>query len=309
MPEPAGLTRPAILALAAVYLIWGSTYLAIKIAIGSLPPWFLSSARYLIAGLLMLAIAKARRDAPLARAEVKIAAISGALLVVANGLVGVVEQWIATGVVAVIIGAMPIWIMFLGWLAFAQPRPTLQKVVGALIGLCGIVLIAGDNFTSGHPRAGFGNFLILVSSWLWAAGTLIQRRVLGLKSAWLFSSFQMLAGAAVTLVFSLLLERPWAIAWQEVGLDSLLALAYLVVFGSLVAFTAYGWLSRNLESHIVSTYALVNPIVAVALGFAIFHEPLRMQFLLATLLVAIGLGIFLGKPIRPGGLRQRIPMR
>lgn len=303
MSKPAGLTRTAILALAAVYVIWGSTYLAIKIAIESFPPWFLSSARYLIAGLLMLAVAMFRRDARLARSEVRIAVASGALLVVANGMVGVVEQWIATGMVAVIIGAMPIWIMFLGWLAFAQPRPTLQKVVGALIGLGGIVLIAGDNFTSHAPHAAFGNVLILLSSWLWAAGTLIQRRAAGLNSLWLFSAVQMLAGSAVTLLFSLALEKPWTIPWQDVGAGPLLALAYLVVFGSLVAFTAYGWLSRNVESHIVSTYALVNPLVAVALGFAVFREPLNAQFVAATMLVAAGLAIFLGKPIRWGAAR------
>jgi drug/metabolite transporter (DMT)-like permease len=303
MHQSPGLARIAILALAAVYLIWGSTYLAIKIAIESFPPWCLSSLRYLIAGLLMLAVAKIRRDARLAPTEWKVAVASGALLVVANGMVGVVEQWIATGMVAVIIGAMPIWIMFLGWLAFAQPRPTLQKVVGALIGLGGIVLIAGGNFTSNDAHAAFGNVLILVSSWLWAAGTLIQRRAAGLASLWLFSAVQMLAGSAVTLLFSLALEKPWAIAWQDVGLDSLLALAYLVVFGSLVAFTAYGWLSRNVESHIVSTYALVNPLVAVALGFAVFREPLDARFLTATVLVAAGLAIFLGKPIRLGTAR------
>jgi drug/metabolite transporter (DMT)-like permease len=301
--KPSGLARTAILALAAVYLIWGSTYLAIKIAIESFPPWCLSSLRYLIAGLLMLAVAKIRRDARLAPTELKVAMASGALLVVANGMVGVVEQWIATGMVAVIIGAMPIWIMFLGWLAFAQPRPTLQKVVGALIGLGGIVLIAGGNFASHDAHAAFGNVLILVSSWLWAAGTLIQRRAVGLTSIWLFSAIQMLAGSGVTLLFSLALERPWAIAWQDAGLDSLLALAYLVVFGSLVAFTAYGWLSRNLESHIVSTYALVNPLVAVALGFAVFREPLNARFLTATVLVAVGLAILLGRPMRLGAAR------
>ncbi|MET0279722.1 MAG: EamA family transporter [Steroidobacteraceae bacterium] len=298
MAELTRRTRIAVFALGAVYLIWGSTYLAIKLVIASIPPWSASSLRYLLAGVVMLAIAKAQRDAPLNRLEIRVAAASGALLVVANGLVGVVEQWIATGMVAVIIGAMPIWMMLLGWFAFAQPRPTLQKVAGALIGLGGIALIAGGNFGGGNPHAALGNVLILLSSWSWAVGTLIQRRVAGLKSLWLFSSYQMLSGAAVTLLLALLLERPWAIAWRSVSADSWLALGYLVVFGSLVAFTAYGWLSRNVASHIVSTYALVNPIVAVALGFAVFQEPLNMQFVVATVLVAIGLAVFLGKPIR-----------
>lgn len=298
MAEFSRRTRIAIFALGAVYLIWGSTYLAIKIVIASIPPWTASSLRYFLAGLIMLVIARVRRDASLSRQEVRVAAASGALLVVANGLVGVVEQWIATGMVAVIIGAMPIWMMLLGWFAFAQPRPTVQKMAGALIGLGGIALIAGGNFSAANPHAGLGNFLILISSWAWAVGTLIQRRVAGLKSLWLFSSYQMLSGAAVTLLLSLLLENPWGIAWRAVGVDSWLALGYLVIFGSLVAFTAYGWLSRNVESHIVSTYALVNPVVAVALGFAVFQEPLNTQFVVATVLVAIGLAVFLGKPIR-----------
>jgi drug/metabolite transporter (DMT)-like permease len=303
VPEFSRRTRIAICSLAAVYLIWGSTYLAIKIVIGSIPPWTASSLRYFIAGFVMLAIARWRRDAALSRLEIGVAAASGALLVVANGLVGVVEQWIATGMVAVIIGAMPIWIMLLGWMAFAQARPSLQKVVGALIGLAGIALIAGGNLGSDNPHAAVGNVLILLSSWSWAVGTLIQKRVAGLKSLWLFSSYQMLSGAVFTLLPALLLERPWAIAWAQVSWDSWLALGYLVVFGSLVAFTAYGWLSRNLESHIVSTYALVNPVVAVALGFAVFREPLNAQFVVATLLVAVGLAIFLGKPISWRGAR------
>lgn len=301
MAELSRRTRIAICSLAAVYLIWGSTYLAIKVVIGSIPPWTASSLRYFVAGVVMLAVAGWRRDPALSRKELVVATASGALLVVANGLVGVVEQWIATGMVAVIIGAMPIWIMLIGWFAFAQPRPTLQKVSGALVGLAGIALIAGGNFGSNNAHAALGNVLILVSSWSWAAGTLIQKRVAGLTSLWRFSSYQMLAGATFTLLPALLLEKPWSVAWSEVSVQSWLALSYLVVFGSLVAFTAYGWLSRNLESHIVSTYALVNPMVAVALGFAVFREPLNAQFLLATLLVGTGLAIFLGKPIRLRG--------
>lgn len=289
------LSKTAVLAFFAVYLIWGSTYLAIKFAIESIAPWSLSTLRFFIAGLIMFAIALVAREKRVTQTELRIAVISGPLLVVANGIVCVVEQWVASGVAALIIGAMPIWILFIGWIGFKQPKPDARKLVGALVGLAGIGLIASGNLSSGSANASFGNFVLIGSSWLWAIGTLIQRRALKVQSPFLFSSLQMIAGSLVTGAFALWSESPFTHDWSHVTSTSWLALVYLIIFGSLIAFTAYGWLSRNLEPHLVSTYALVNPVVAVALGSLFYREPITAKFLVATVLVAAGLALFVLK--------------
>ncbi len=292
------LSKTAYFAFIAVYLIWGSTYLAIKYAIESIPPWTVGTLRYSIAGFLMLLFALSKREPRLTSAQIKIALLSGPCLVVANGLVCVVEQWIASGVAALVIGAMPIWILFIGWFFFKQTKPDARKLIGALIGLMGVALIASGSFTSLDPKANFGTVILIGSSWLWAVGTLVQRGVGPISSPFLFSALQMLAGAAVNALFVFGLESPLSHDWSQVTSVSLLAVGYLIVFGSLIAFTAYGWLSRNVEPHLVSTYALVNPIVAVALGSLFYSEPITVKFVFSTLLVAAGLALFVFKKKR-----------
>ena len=280
-----------IASFGAVYLIWGSTYLAIAYAIASFAPWGLSSLRFIVAGLLMWGIARLRNETALTGPERRDAALSGTLLVIANGLVCVAERWIPSGIAAVVIGAMPIWILLLGWVAFSGPRPTAQRWLGALVGLAGIALIATEH--SGLAVAGpFGSFSVLIlfaSNWLWVGGTFVQRRSAGLKSSFRYSATQMLCGAVLAGALSLTFESPWHGRWAAVSASSWAALAYLIVFGSVIGFSAYGWLARNVEPHRVSTYALVNPVIAVGLGWSFRGERVTLNFLFATLLVLLGL--------------------
>lgn len=292
-PGPPASPRPgkiAVAAFASVYVIWGSTYLAIRTAVETLPPWGLSASRYAIAGLAMLAIARLRRESKLSPEQRRIAWGSGPLLVSANGFVCLAEKSVPSGVAAVLVGAMPIWTMVIGWAAFRQAAPTARKIAGACVGLAGVGLIAASDAAA--PLAGdsrLGVIFLLGSSWLWVCGTLMQRGLSGLRSAFRFSGIQMLAGALATAALSLALERPWEFSIATVSLASAAAFAYLVLFGSIVAFTAYAWLSRNVEPHLVSTYALVNPLIAVGLGAWIYHEPVGPRFLGAAALVGLGL--------------------
>lgn len=253
----------------------------------------------------MFLISRARQETKLTPGEFKIAVISGACLVVANGFVCLTEAWLASGVVAVVIGAMPIWILLMGWLFFGEGRPSPLKFVGALIGVSGIALIAGldqvGDFKALHPGPGMlvGIFLLWLSGILWASGTLLQRRTKLLTAIFRFSSVQMISGAVATGVLSLIFEKPWAIDWAAVTPVSWLALAYLIVFGSLISFSAYLYISRNFDPAIVSTYALVNPLIAVGLGWLFLSEPVDLKFAVATALVIVGLTLLL--------YRRRIP--
>lgn len=238
-----------------------------------------------------------RKEDKLESLEKRIAVISGALLVVANGFVGVAEGWIASGVVAVVIGAMPIWILLMGWLFFGESRPGWRKMAGAVVGVFGIALIAtGDLQPVGPGSFGFGIFCLLLSGVLWSCGTLVQRRLKGLRAVFRFSTWQMFSGAIAAGFLSLLFERPWAVDWSAVSSTSWFAMWYLVVFGSVISFTAYAYLSRNFQPHVVSTYALVNPLIAVGLGWLFLSEPVNLNFGVATLLVLVGLGLLLFQP-------------
>lgn len=291
------INKIAVLSFFAVYVIWGSTYLAIKYAIETLPPFGMSSVRFFCGALILYLISQYKKEGPLTVEEKKISALSGALLIFANGVVCLVEFWVPSGIVAVIIGAMPIWIMLVGWMFFRHAKPTFLRVLGSLIGLGGVALITFGGAVpevSGIGR--FGTLFLICSSFLWAIGTLIQKKAFGVRSVFRFSSFQMLAGAIPTGIISLLFERPWEYFDKGISTASFLAFLYLVIFGSVIAFTAYAWLSRNVDSHLVSTYALVNPIIAVLLGTIFFQEQLSSKLLSASVLVIFGLCLIMRVP-------------
>lgn len=288
-----------IAAFAAIYLVWGSTYLAILYAIDTIPPWSLTSLRFLTASFCVALAAFAKREGRLTTLERRTAIMSGILLVLANGIVCVLEKWVPSGIAAVVIGAMPIWIMLVGWVGFKTGRPQLRKMAGACVGLVGIGIIATGNShaeTDG-TFARFAPLVLCISSLLWATGTLIQRRVTAVTNGYSFLAMQMAAGAVMATVLSFIFEAPLQFDWSHVSLQSWLALAYLIVFGSLIGFTAYSWLSRNVEPHLVSTYALVNPVIAVWLGWLLKDEALTGKFVAATALVLIGLVVLMFRPI------------
>lgn len=290
------INRIAILCFFAVYVIWGSTYLAIKYAIETLPAFGMSSARYMLAGILLYLFSRYKKEQPLQGEEKKISILSGILLIFANGVVCVVEYWVPSGIVAVIIGAMPIWMMLMGWLAFGHNKPSWVKVLGSLIGLAGVALITFGGAVPTVTGVGqFGPLFLIISSLLWAGGTMIQKKAKHLKSVFRFSSIQMMAGATFSAIVSLSFEKPWEYLDKPQSASAIIAFFYLVIFGSLIAFTAYSWLSRNVEPHLISTYALVNPIIAILLGSIFFKEPLSPDFLSASVLVIFGLALLMWK--------------
>lgn len=290
-----------ISAFAAIYIVWGSTYLAILYGIETIPPWMMTSLRFIVASLCLGAVAVIKKEAALSPLEKKVAVISGVLMILANGIVCIMEKYVSSGIAAVVIGAMPIWIMVIGWVGFGTGQPHKQKIIGALIGLFGIAWIAAGDLprTSSSMFGAFAPLVLCVSSVLWAIGTLIQKKHLThLKSGFSFLSLQMGSGAAAAALMCFVFESPLSFDYSTITGKSWLALSYLIVFGSLIGFASYSWLSRNVEPHLVSTYALVNPVIAVFLGWLLANESLTGSFLTATVLVLVGLSILMMKPLR-----------
>ena len=285
-------TAAVAVALFIVYVVWGSTYLGIAIMIETLPPLLAAGVRYATAGLLMLgalvAYARVRRSAePIerpTRAHWRSAFIVGTLLLLGgNGGVVLAELSIPSGIAAVLIAAMPIWLsLFDAILTRRQPS---RLVIGGLIaGIVGVAILLAplEELDAINP---IGVGLCLLAEISWAAGSIYARRAPLPRSALLGTGLEMLAGGLVMVLAGSLLGEIGRTNVDAFSLRSLLALAYLIVFGSIVAFTAYTWLLANVPVSTVGTYAYVNPIVAVALGAIILSEPITPRTIIASVLI------------------------
>jgi drug/metabolite transporter (DMT)-like permease len=278
-----------ILNFAAVYLVWGSTYLAIKYAIVSFPPLLMACSRFLLASGLMFSIGKLRGEQRLLSADKKIAAKSGLLLVMGNGLVCLAETSIPSGLTAIIIGTSPISIMLLNWFWFERSVPTFAQVAGVLISLVGIIFLTkGETHgTSEHHVLGVIALAIAVVSW--SVGSLMQRRAGKLPNIFTFSGYQLFIGSFLVGILGIATGELKTFDASKITNEAIFAFFYLVLFGSALAFSSYIWLSRNVEPAKVATYAVVNPVVAVWLGWMIAGEQVNFSTMTFSFLVLIGL--------------------
>jgi drug/metabolite transporter (DMT)-like permease len=267
--------RPAVwAALAAIYLIWGSTYLGIEVAMRSMPPLLLLSVRFLVAGaVLWLLVGRGERVT--LRHWRAAAVIGGALLLFGNGGVAIAQQTIDTGTVALIVGSVPLWLAVLDRVFLGQ-RLARAAVVGLVIGFAGVALLAGG---AGEGSLG-GAAVVLVGSLAWAAGSLYARRAAAPRRPLAGASLQMLAGGVLLGLAGLARGEAADVDPGAISGESVAALGYLIAVGSLVGFSAYVWLLRNAPTSLVGTYAYVNPVVAVALGTLVLGEPLDVRVLL-----------------------------
>jgi drug/metabolite transporter (DMT)-like permease len=269
-----------ILSLAAVYVFWSSTYLAIRFAIAELPPLLIAGGRYAIAGLVMLAIARRRGAAwPSAGQWLRVVPIGALLFLCGNGFVVIGEATVSSGGAAVVCATMPLWAGV--WAALGGERPSWRDWVSLAIGFAGVLVLMGGPSLQGRP---LHLVLIMLSPMCWALATVLARRQSG---AWrigasMSAAMQMMTGGATLLVAGLIDgERLPAHA----SATSWLAVGYLAVFGSLIGFTAYNWLIRNTRPVVATSYAYVNPVLAVLLGAAISGEPLGVTTLIANVLI------------------------
>jgi len=279
------------LALFAVYIVWGSTYLAIRFAVQTLPPFLMSATRMLIAGTLLYAFLRSSGAAPRPTAtQWRATGIVGLFLLLGgNGLVGWAEQRVVSSVTALIIAAVPLWIVLLDALRPGGTKPSFQIVLGVLIGFAGVlVLIDPLNYGKSDTRVDLiGAGALLVSTVLWATGSIYGRERHHEMPAHplLAAGMQMLVGGAGLLIVGTLTGEWSRLDLASVTRESWLAWAYLIVFGSIVAFASYSWLLGNAPTPLVATYAYVNPLVAVLLGSLLAGEPVGAQFVFSAALI------------------------
>lgn len=287
-PESAARTRAIRIACYAVLsLVWGSTYLAMRFALETLPLFFLASARFVVAGALLFGIAAARASPmPTARQWGHSTVVGAFLLIGGNAAVLWALRYVASGTAALIIALTPLWLAVL-----SRARPTRALVVGIALGLAGVAtlvapsLLAHDGATD--PLAAG---VLMLSSLSWAVGSLIARKG-GPPSGLVAAAAQMLAAGALLLALSLGAGEVADLAIAEVSWRSWLSLAYLSILGSLVGYSAYGWLLRHDTPERASTFAYVNPVVAVLLGALLADEPVTPHVLLAGALIVVGVAL------------------
>jgi len=274
-------------AFAAVYVLWGSTYLAIRFTLESLPPFAMAASRFLIAGTLLFAWAR-WRGAPAPKAvHWRSATIVGVLMLLGgNGGVVWAEQRVPSGLAALLVATVPLWMVMLDGAGRGWRRPPTQVLLGVAAGLAGVAMLVGPGrFAGGHGVDPLGAAVLIFASLCWTAGSLYSRRAALPASPLVATAMEMLGGGAGLAVAGLV-----AGDWQRLDLAaatprSLLAVGYLIVFGSLVGFTAYVWLLRVSTPPLVATYAYVNPVVAVVLGWAFAGEPVSARTLIAAAII------------------------
>ncbi len=292
-PRP-GRAR-VILAFAAVYLIWGSTYLAIKVAIETLPPFFMASIRFLTAGTLLYAWTTLRGAPRPARGHWVAAFIVGALLLVGgNGALVWSEERVPSGLAALLLATIPIWMVLLD--SFRKGGTKLGgRVLGGLaVGIAGLGLLVGPAELWGSSRVDpLGAAVLMFGSLSWSVGSLYSRHAKLPPSPFLAAAMEMLAGGVLLIVVGLLSGEGGHLHWAVVSMRSLSGLIYLVIFGSLLGFTAYIWLLGVASTARVSTYAYVNPVVAVFIGWAFAGEPLSARELLATVAIVAAVALII----------------
>ena len=275
-------------ALTAVYIAWGSTYLAIRFAVETIPPFLMAGVRFLVSAVILFIWRRSDGDAlPTAR-QWRAAIVVGVLLLLGgNGLLSWSEQYVPSGVAALIVGSSPLWMVLMNAVRPGGLRPDLLTILGVLVGLVGTAILVGGPGSPGGSLATLplGVAAVLAASVFWSLGSVVSHSADMPASASLSTSIQMFAGAA-----ALFLVGAWTGEWARlspaaVSTRSFLALGYLIVFGSLIGFVAYGWLLRNAPLSLVSTYAYVNPVVAILLGAWIGGEQLNARVVLAAAVI------------------------
>ncbi len=285
--RPSGRRVRLWLAFGTIYVVWGSTYLAIAAAVETIPPLLMTAVRSLVAGSLLYGFARYRGAARPTRANWRAAGLTGALLIAgAYGLVGWAETRIASGLAALLTATAPVWAVGLSGVWPGGVRPGRRALAGAALGLVGVALLVGGlgALGTGGDAAGVG--AVLLSAGFWALGSFVARGSQLPKSLLQAAGMQLLAGGLVLLVISIASAELQTFQPSAITLTSLIALVYLIAFGSLAGYSAYAYALRETTPLAVTTHAFVNPLIAVLLGWAVADEPVSGGMLLGGSLIA-----------------------
>lgn len=284
-------------AFAAIYFIWGSTYLAIKYALTALPPLLMMGTRSLAAGFILYLWSRTRGAGSVKRENLlPLMTIAILFFLVGHGLLAWGQQRIASGSAALLVASEPLWIALLEAFLVREDKASLRAIIGMACGLSGLglLLAPGQHFSTAHLDLG-GAFAILVGTLSWSIGA-VYSRVAKLPSApGLVAGLQLMVGGFLLIVTGLLLGEGGRLQIAALSLRPLLSWLYLVVFGSVIAFTAYVWLLRVTSARRVATHTYVNPLIAVFLGWALAGEPVSLQTFAATIVIVLSVYLVLGQ--------------
>ena len=294
------------LALTTVYLVWGSTYLAIRVTDRTMPPLLMSSVRFLIAGAALYAFASRGRARPTLREWRAAAIVGAALLMIGNGGVAWVETRLVSGLAALIVAIIPLWFAVMDR-AFFGRRLSAPAIAGLVVGFAGVALLVRPG--GGGPVIPM--LALVVTTAAWAGGSLYARGAALPASPLLSASMQMLAASAFLGIAGLATGETRGIHTDSFSLKPVIAFVYLVLVGSLIAFSAYAWLLKNVRISIVSTYAFVNPVVAVTLGTVFLNEKIGWSTLAAgaAIVVAVVLIVTARAPRQHEVVRVSEPLK
>ncbi len=289
-PPPAPRKVLIIAAFAALYIIWGSTYLGILLAIQSMPPLLMAGVRFFLAGVIMYGIALWQGAPKSSFAEWRTSLIVGAcLLFFGNGGVTIAEQWVPSGLASLLVATVPIYIAILAWLTGSAPRPRPLVMLGLAGGFVGVGILVGPAIASppagGSNHAGLGMLILLFGSLMWSIGSLYSRRAQNSSSPFLSSAQTMLCGGGLMIIAGLVHGEARNFHLGQVSAVSLGAFAYLVLIGAVVGYTSYIFLLRHCDPSKVATYAYVNPVVAVLLGAFFADETLSLRTAVAAAVI------------------------
>ena len=275
-------------ALWIVYLVWGSTYLAIRVMVETVPPLLGAGVRFAVAGAVMLAVLAVRRSVRPTRAQVLSALFVGMLLPGANAVVSVAEQEVPSAMAALLIASVPLWVLLM---RRAAGEPVSRAGIGAvLVGFAGVALLLMPGEQSGDATL-LGLGAVVVAAVMWASGSFASPRIRLPGDPLVSTAWQMLLGGVVIVAVGLALGEAGEVDVGTFSTRSLIALAYLIVFGSWLAYTAYAWLLQNAPISKVSTYAYVNPVVAIVLGFLILDEVITPITLVGAAIIVVSVAL------------------
>ncbi len=283
-------------ALITIYIVWGSTYLAIRFAVETIPPFMMAGTRFLIAGIILFLWRRAAGDPmPTKQQWISTAIVGVALLMGANGTVSWAEQRVPSGISALMVSTIPLWLVLFEALRPHGAKPGWRGIVGLLVGFGGVFLLIGPSELSGQSANQFdtlGLIALLFAALIWALGSIYSRHAKMPKSSLMGTAAEMLAGATALLIVSAGSGEFSGFHFASVSMRSWFGIGYLIAIGSLVGFVSYGWLLQNAPISLVSTYPYVNPVIAVFLGSIFANEALTPRILLAAAII-IGSVVFI----------------
>jgi len=286
-------------AFTVVYIVWGSTYLAIRLAIDSFPPLLMAGTRHIIAGVFPFLLLRFRgTPAPTRRQWLTCAFLGVLLLSVSNGGLSWAEQIVPTGAASLLVATVSLWMVLVEWVRPGGTRPGLRTILGLALGFAGLAFLVGPSNLGGARVNLLGAAVLVLSSLAWAVASIFSKHVDVPRSLLLVAAMESLVGGTLLWLAGIASGEGATLLVQHITLRSILALAYLIIFGSWLGFTAYSYLLRHAPPNRVATYAFVNPVVALFLGWAFAGEPLTPRTLLAAAMILTAVVLVITAPHR-----------